>query len=75
MPTRFLTFCRGTNFYTDGDFDAWLGFTKIALLDVQTKRTLYELKDSFRVGDAALSPNGKFIAVIKGKKLRIYDAP
>lgn len=70
-PHRFLATCIGTHFYTDGDLDGILGYSRIALFDVSSRRTLARI-DGRAYTWAALSPDGNLIAVLHGDKVNFY---
>jgi hypothetical protein len=70
-PRRFLATCVGTHFYTDGDFDAFFGYSRIALFDVASRRILVRI-DGAAYSSAVLSPSGKLIAVTHGNKVRLF---
>lgn len=69
-PGRFLATCVGTHFYTDGDLDAIFGYSRIALFDVTSKQMLARI-DGPAYTSAALSPDGRQIAVIHRERVRI----
>jgi hypothetical protein len=70
-PRRFLAFCNGTHFYTDGDLDSIFGYSRIALFDVSSRHILARI-DGPAYTSAALSPNGQLISVLHGKKVHLY---
>ena len=69
-PIRFLATCAGTHFYTDGDLDAIFGYSRIALFDVTSKQMLTRI-DGPAFTFAALSPDGRKIAVIHNERVKI----
>jgi hypothetical protein len=73
-PRRFLATCVGTHFYTDGDFDAIFGYSRIALFDVASRRIIARIDGPAYIY-AVLSPAGKIIAVNHGSSVRLYRAP
>jgi hypothetical protein len=73
-PRRFLATCNGVHFYTDGDFDALFGYTRIALFDVKSRRILARI-DGPDSASAFLSPTGQRIAVAHADKIRLYHVP
>jgi hypothetical protein len=73
-PRRFLATCVGTHWYSDGMFDGLFGFSRTLLFDVSTKSIIGRVDGSAFIS-AALSPSGRKIAILKGGKVRLYDAP
>jgi hypothetical protein len=73
-PRRFLATCVGTHWYSDGMFDNIFGFSRTLLFDVTTKAIIRRI-DATAFISAALSPSGRKIAILKGEKVRLYDAP
>jgi hypothetical protein len=73
-PRRFLASCVGTHWYSDGMFDAIFGFSRTLLFDVSTKSIIGRVDGSAFIS-SALSPSGRKIAILKGGKVRLYDAP
>jgi hypothetical protein len=73
-PRRFLASCVGTHWYSDGMFDGVFGFSRTLLFDVSTKRIVGRVDGSAFIS-SALSPSGRKIAILKGGKVRLYDAP
>jgi len=70
QPMRFLATCVGTHFYTDGELDAIFGYSRIALFDVTSKQILAHI-DGPAFTFAALSPDGRNIAVIHSERVKI----
>jgi hypothetical protein len=62
-PRRFLATCVGTHLYTDGEFDAIFGYSRIALFDVTSKQMLTRI-NAPALTSAALSPNGRRLATV-----------
>jgi hypothetical protein len=73
-PMRFLATCFGTHWYSDGDLDAIFGFSHTLLFDVSTKTIIGRVDGSAFIS-SALSPSGRQVAILKGGKVRLYDAP
>jgi hypothetical protein len=73
-PMRFLATCIGTHWYSDGMFDAIFGFSHTLLFDASTKSIIGRVDGSAFIS-SALSPSGRQIAILKGGKVRLYDAP
>lgn len=73
-PRRFLVTCVGTHWYSDGMFDSIFGFSHTMLFDVTTNKIIGRVEGSAFI-ESALSPSGREIALLKGKKVRLYDAP
>jgi hypothetical protein len=73
-PQRFLATCVGTHWYSDGMFDGLFGFSHTLLFDVSTKSIIGRVDGSAFIS-AALSPSDRKIAILKGEKVRLYDAP
>jgi hypothetical protein len=73
-PRRFLATCVGTHWYSDGMFDNIFGFSHTVLFDVTTNRIIGRVDGSASI-ESALSPSGRKIAILKGEKTRLYDAP
>ena len=69
-PVRFLATCVGAHFYTDGDLDGIFGYSRIALFDVTSKQILARI-DGPAYTSAALSPDGRKIAVIHRERVKI----
>lgn len=74
QPRRFLATCVGTHWYSDGMLDNIFGFSRSVLFDVTTKSIIGRFDGSAFIS-AALSPSGRKIAILKGQKVRLYDAP
>jgi hypothetical protein len=74
IPMRFLATCIGTHWYSDGDLNAIFGFSHTLLFDVSTKSIIGRVDGSAFIS-SALSPSGRQIAILKGGKVRLYDAP
>jgi hypothetical protein len=74
IPMRFLATCIGTHWYSDGMFDAIFGFSHTLLFDVSTKSIIGRVDGSEFIS-SALSPSGRKVAILKGGKVRLYDAP
>ena len=72
-PRRFLATCVGTHWYSDGMFDSIFGFSHTLLFDV-TKKSIIGRVDGSAFISSALSPSGRKIAILKGSKVRLYDA-
>ena len=72
-PRRFLAICIGTHWYSDGIFDAIFGFSRVVLFDVSTRSVVKRIDGPAYVS-AALSPSGKRVAILKGGKVRLYEA-
>lgn len=73
-PRRFLATCVGTHWYSDGMFDNIFGFSHTVLFDVAKNSVMGKIDGSAFI-ESALSPSGRKIAVLKGAKVRLYDAP
>ena len=73
-PRRFLATCVGTHWYSDGMFDNVFGFSHTVLFDVTTNSIIGRVDGSAFI-ESALSPSGRKIAILKGEKIRLYDAP
>ena len=73
-PRRFLATCVGAHWYSDGMFDNIFGFSHAVLFDVMTGDIIGQI-DGGAFISSALSPSGREIAILKGKKIRLYDAP
>jgi hypothetical protein len=73
-PRRFLATCVGTHWYSDGMFDNIFGFSHTVLFDVTTNSVIGRIDGSAFV-ESGLSPSGRKIAILKGAKIRLYDAP
>ncbi len=73
LPKRFLATCVGTHWYSDGMFDSIFGFSHAVLFDVSTGNIIGQV-DGGAFIRSALSPSGREIAILKGKKVRLYDA-
>jgi hypothetical protein len=72
-PRRFLAVCTGTHWYSDGMFDAIFGFSRVVLFDVSTRSVIKRIDGPAYVS-ASLSPSGKRVAILKGGKVRLYEA-
>lgn len=70
-PFRFLATCVGAHVYTDGEFDALFGYSRIALFEVASRQILARI-DGPAYTSASLSPSGKLIAVEHEGKIRLY---
>jgi hypothetical protein len=73
-PKRFLATCIGTHWYSDGMFDNIFGFSHTVLFDVTTYSIIGRVDGSAFIV-SALSPSGRKIAILKGERVRLYDAP
>lgn len=73
-PRRFLATCVGAHWYSDGMFDNIFGFSHAVLFDVTTGNIIGQV-DGGAFISSALSPSGREIAILKGKKVRLYSAP
>ncbi len=74
LPRRFLATCVGTRWYSDGMFDSIFGFSHTVLFDVSTKDLVGRI-DGGAFITSALSPSGRQIAILRGGKVRLYEAP
>ncbi len=74
LPRRFLATCVGTHWYSDGMFDNIFGFSHTVLFDVTTNSVIGKIDGSAFI-ESALSPSGRRVAILKGEKIRLYDAP
>lgn len=73
-PRRFLATCVGAHWYSDGMFDNIFGFSHTVLFDITTGNIIGRV-DGGAFIESALSPSGRQIAILKDKKVRLYDAP
>lgn len=55
-------------------FDKIFGFSHTVLFDVTTNSIIGRIDGSAFI-QSALSPSGGKIAIMKGEKIRLYDAP
>jgi hypothetical protein len=73
-PRRFLATCVGAHWYSDGMFDNIFGFSHTVLFELTTGNIIGRVDGSAFI-ESALSPSGRKIAILKDKKVRLYDAP
>lgn len=71
QPHRFLATCIGAHIYTDGDLDALFGYSRIAVFDTASRRILARINGRAYTW-AALSPEGKQVAVLHDGKVSFY---
>ncbi len=70
-PHRFLATCIGAHIYTDGELDGLFGYSRIAIFDTASRRILARINGRASTW-AALSPQGKQVAVLHDGKVSFY---
>jgi hypothetical protein len=70
---RFLAVCVGAHVYRDGMLDGDFGYSRVALFDIDTKRLIDRINGPAYTY-AALSPDGKLIALEHLGTIKLYRA-
>ena len=71
---RYLAKCSGVWVYTDGAWDNIFGYSRIAMVDVGSRRVKFRVEGRMDTR-AALSPSGQLVAVAYGDKIQTYRIP